>query len=47
MKFTKEELQTIDDCLCITLNQLGEKSILRNKIVKLLDKIEENLENDK
>lgn len=42
MEFTKKELETIKDCLDVTLSQLGEISILRGKIVKILDKIEKN-----
>lgn len=42
MEFTLQELQTIKDCLDITLSQLlEEKSNLREKIIKLLDKIDE------
>ena len=44
MKLTLQELQTIKDCLDITLTQLGEKSLLRDKIIKLLDKIEDKVE---
>jgi len=40
MELTVEELKTIKDCLDITLTQLGEKSLLRERIVELLDKIE-------
>lgn len=39
MKLTSEELQTVKCCLDIALTQLGEISILREKVVKLLDKI--------
>jgi hypothetical protein len=44
MELTLEELQTIKDCLDITLTQLAEKSLLRDKIIKLLDKIEDKVE---
>ena len=44
MELTLEELQTVKDCLDITLTQLGEKSLLRGKIIKLLDKLEDKLE---
>lgn len=44
MELTVEEIKTIKDCLDITLTQLGEKSLLREKIIKLLDKIEDIVE---
>ena len=40
MELTLDELETVKNCLDITLTQLGEKSLLREKIVKLLNKIE-------
>ena len=41
MELTKEEIQTIKDCLDMTLTLIeDEKSLLRGRIVKLLDKIE-------
>jgi len=46
MEFTKEELQTIKDCVDVTLSQLGEISKLRERIIKLLDKIEPLLDNE-
>ena len=44
MELTVEELKIVKDCLDITLTQLGEKSQLREKIIKLLDKIEDVIE---
>jgi len=46
MEFTKEELQTIKNCADVTLSQLGEISKLREKIIKLLNKIEPLLEDE-
>ena len=46
MEFTKEELQTIKDCVDATLPQLGEISKLRERIIKLLDKIEPLLDDE-
>lgn len=46
MELTLEELKTVKDCLDITLPQLYDKSILREKIIKLLDKIENVVEED-
>ena len=44
MELTVEELKTVKDCLDFTLPQLVEKSLLREKIIKLLDKIEDVVE---
>ena len=44
MELSIEELKIVKDCLDITLTQLSEKSILRNDVIKLLDKIEDIIE---
>lgn len=44
MELTIEELKVVKDCLDNTLQQLSEKSLLRKKIIMLLDKIEDAVE---